>query len=102
MNGLTTASTWAMLIGLANAPSGVGDFLSSRLSVAAWRASMVWIDSAAARISLLLIFGRLTEVRGGAEVLDRRRQRGDLRRAVDRELARRLRGRRPELPGDRA
>ena len=35
MNGLTTARTWAIVIGLANAPSGVGLFLSTRLSVAA-------------------------------------------------------------------
>jgi hypothetical protein len=41
MNAFTTARTWAMLIGFANAPSGVGDFLSSRFNVAACRASML-------------------------------------------------------------
>src|ERR1700742_532433 len=57
MNGLTTARTWAIDIGLANAPSGVGDFLSRVLRVAACRASIEWIDSAAASTSLLLIAG---------------------------------------------
>ena len=35
MNGLTTASTCAIDIGFANAPSGVGDFFSSVFKVAA-------------------------------------------------------------------
>ena len=35
MNGLTTASTCAIDIGLANAPCGVGDIFSSVFSVAA-------------------------------------------------------------------
>jgi hypothetical protein len=56
MNGLTAARTVAMLAGLANAPSGVGVFISTSCKVAAWRASMVWIASAAARISALLMF----------------------------------------------
>jgi len=46
-----------MVAGAPKAPFGVGLFLVSRFSVAAWRASMLWIDSAAARTSLLLIKG---------------------------------------------
>ena len=35
MNGLTTANTWDIVIGLANAPSGVGLLPRTRLIVAA-------------------------------------------------------------------
>src|SRR6476646_2181301 len=64
MNGLTRARTCSMVIALANAPSGIEPssgapplkpWPTSLLSAAAWRASTLWIESAAARISLLLI-----------------------------------------------
>src|SRR4029079_10835179 len=64
MNGLTWARTCSMVIALAKAPSGIepssgAELLkplpTSLLSAAAWRASTLWIDSAGARISLLLI-----------------------------------------------
>src|SRR5579875_757600 len=42
---------------------------------------------------------RLTQIGGGAEILHRRRQRGHLRGAVDRELERRLADRMPERGG---
>jgi hypothetical protein len=57
MNGVTAFKTSAIVDGLANAPFGVGFILVSRLRVAAWRASMLWIESAAARTSGLWMRG---------------------------------------------
>ena len=66
MKGLAAASTASMSIGLPNAPSGSEPLSGPEplkpapirwLRAAAWRASTEWIASAAARMSLFLIFG---------------------------------------------
>src|SRR5205085_2379854 len=58
VKSLVTASTWAIDAGFANAPVGATSLSSRRFSVVAWRASTVWMASAAARISRPAIRGR--------------------------------------------
>src|SRR4029077_14001093 len=56
MKGSTDFRTVATSAGLPKAPSGVIDIPSSVFRVAAWRASTLWIESAAASTSGLSMF----------------------------------------------